>query len=254
MDTGVSWLKVSSSYIRPTWQLLALGAEQVFSQRRERWGRRSFRGLRVYIDLRDLRESGHRSMTVSRGVFALRPGLFPALSFAQLCQNLVFLDLAILLLSVFDSRFCSLSQLSGSPHSCSLSVRNFLFCFDSFSHFCHRPLCALRSFSPIISAPDLNEWLSIYGLAHWCTPWPLNSPLHCCSARGQLQDHGPLWSFNNVLNLCQQTYASFSRSLVKVNKKKGSICCNGSAIFVLNLTCQILLFFSLNINNWQLLL
>lgn len=113
MDSGVSWLKVSSSYIRPTWQLLALGVgEQVFSQRRERWGRRSFQGLRVYIDLRD---SGHRSMTVSQGVFALCPGLFPSLSFSQRCQNFVFLDLAILLLSVFDSRFCSLFQLSGFP-------------------------------------------------------------------------------------------------------------------------------------------
>lgn len=54
-------------------------------------------------------------MTASQGGFALCPGLFPALSFAQLCQNFVFLDLAILLLSVFDSRFCSPSQLSGSP-------------------------------------------------------------------------------------------------------------------------------------------
>lgn len=181
MDTGV----VSSSYIRTRWQLLALGEEQVFSQRRERWGR-SFQGLRVYIDLRDLRDSGHRSMTVSQGGFALCPGLFSALTFAQLCQNFVFLDLTILLLSVFDSRFCSLSAFWFSWLAVLSETSSFAL---TLSHTGHRPLCALRSFSPPISALNLTEWLSIYGLAHSSTPWPLNSPLHCCSARGQLQDH-----------------------------------------------------------------
>lgn len=109
--------------------------------------------------------------------------------------------------------------------------KNFLFCFNSFSHYGHRPLCALRSFSPPISAPDLNEWLSVYGLAHWSTPWPLNSPLHCCSARGQLQDHRPLWIFNNALNPCQQTYASFSHSLVKVSKKRVASAAMGVLFF-----------------------
>lgn len=98
--------------------------------------------------------------------------------------------------------------------------RNFFFCFDSFFHFGHRPLCALKSLPPLISAPDPNEWLGVYGLARWSTPWPLNSPLLCCSARGQLQDHRPLWSFNNALNPCQQTYTSFSCSPGKVSRKR----------------------------------
>lgn len=67
----------------------------------------------MHIDLGNLRDSGHRSMTVSQGVFALCPGLFPALSFAQLCQNFVFLDLAI---------FTSLSLTAGSVPSLSFLV------------------------------------------------------------------------------------------------------------------------------------
>lgn len=118
---------------------------------------------------------------------------------AQLCQFSIFR---------LCYRFTSLFLTSTSAPSlsflvlltCSLFIKKLPLALTLWSSasLCFEPVFFLPSaFCP--GRGWMNGWV-FYGLAHLSTPWPLNSPLLCCSARGQLQDHSPLWSLNNALN------------------------------------------------------